>query len=61
MRVQELEVKSQNYWLTVAELRKAHQCISDLMGPEIVTSLGGILTGFNNVRMKEGDEWKAAF
>ena len=25
MRTQELEVKSQNYWLTVAELRKAHQ------------------------------------
>ena len=25
MRAQELEVKSQNYWLTVAELRKAHQ------------------------------------
>ena len=24
MRAQELEVKSQNYWLTVAELRKAH-------------------------------------
>ena len=25
MRMQELEVKSQNYWLMVAELRKAHQ------------------------------------
>ena len=25
MRAQELEVKSQNYWLMVAELRKAHQ------------------------------------
>ena len=24
MRAQELEVKLQNYWLTVAELRKAH-------------------------------------
>ena len=24
MRVQELEVKLQNYWLTVEELRKAH-------------------------------------
>ena len=24
MHAQELEVKSQNYWLTVAELRKAH-------------------------------------
>ena len=27
MRVQELEVKLQNYWLTVAELRKAHHRI----------------------------------
>ena len=35
MRAQELEVKSQNYWLTVAELRKAHQCYQE-MGNKLI-------------------------
>ena len=40
-----------------------------LLIPELIAKLGGakyftkldVRWGFNNVRMKEGDEWKAAF
>ena len=32
MCAQELEVKSQNYWLTVAELEDAHQWSKSFMG-----------------------------
>jgi len=56
-----------NYWPLNAVTRKdvtplpnLAQCIQDLQGMEIFSKFD-IRWGYNNIRIKEGDEWKGAF
>jgi len=44
----------------VTPLPNLAQCIEDLQGMEIFSKFN-IRWGYNNIRIKEGDEWKGAF
>jgi len=44
----------------VTPLPNLAQCIEDLQGMEVFSKFD-IQWGYNNIRIKEGDEWKGAF